>query len=127
MPRQGSGISAGAGLIKAKAESEIDAAFATLAERSARALLVAGDTFFNSRRDQLAKLAARFAVPAIYEFREYAAAGGLISYASRLTDAYYQAGLYLCSRAAVRVARRRALAISILPKRYPRDFQVLPH
>jgi putative tryptophan/tyrosine transport system substrate-binding protein len=81
-------------VLKAKAESEIDAAFATLAERSARALLVAGDTFFNSRRDQLAKLAARFAVPAIYEFREYAAAGGLISYASRLTDAYYQAGLY---------------------------------
>jgi putative ABC transport system substrate-binding protein len=81
-------------VLKAKAESEIDAALATLAERSARALLVAGDTFFNSRRDQLAKLAARFAVPAIYEFREYAAAGGLISYASRLTDAYYQAGLY---------------------------------
>ena len=81
-------------VLKAQAESEIDAAFATLAERSARALLVAGDTFFNSRRDQLAKLAARFAVPAIYEFREYAAAGGLISYASRLTDAYYQAGLY---------------------------------
>jgi putative ABC transport system substrate-binding protein len=81
-------------VLKAKAESEIDAAFATLTERSARALLVGGDTFFNSRRDQLAKLAARFAVPAIYEFREYAAAGGLISYASRLTDAYYQAGLY---------------------------------
>ena len=81
-------------IFKASTESEIDAAFAALAGASARALLVAGDTFFNSRRDQLATLAARFAVPAIYEFREYTAAGGLISYASRLADAYHQAGLY---------------------------------
>jgi len=81
-------------VLKASSETEIEAAFATLAEASARALVVTGDTFFNSQRDRLVKLAARFAIPAIYEFREYSAAGGLISYASRLTEAYYQAGVY---------------------------------
>jgi putative ABC transport system substrate-binding protein len=81
-------------VLKASSENEIDAAFATLAEASARGLVVAGDTFFNSQRDRLVKLATRFAVPAIYEFREYSAAGGLISYASRLAEAYYQAGVY---------------------------------
>jgi putative ABC transport system substrate-binding protein len=81
-------------VLEASTEDEIDAAFARLAQASGRALLVAGDTFFNSRRNQLVELAARFAVPAIYEFREYTEAGGLMSYASRLADSYHQAGLY---------------------------------
>jgi putative ABC transport system substrate-binding protein len=81
-------------VFKASTEGEIDTAFAMLPQASGRALLVAGDTFFNSQRNQLVELAARFAVPAIYEFREYTAAGGLVSYASRLADSYHQAGLY---------------------------------
>jgi putative ABC transport system substrate-binding protein len=81
-------------ILKASTESEIDTAFASLARPSEWALLVAGDTFFNSRRNQLVALAARFAVPTIYEFREYTTAGGLISYASPLADSYHQAGLY---------------------------------
>jgi putative ABC transport system substrate-binding protein len=80
-------------VLNATTETEIDAAFTALNQRSA--LLVSGDTFFNTRRDQLATRAARFAVPAIYEFREYVLAGGLISYASRLADSYRQAGIYV--------------------------------
>jgi len=81
-------------VLKASTEDEIAAAFASLAQEAGRALLVAGDTFFNSRRNQLVERAARFAVPAIYEFREYTATGGLMSYASRLADSYHQAGVY---------------------------------
>jgi putative ABC transport system substrate-binding protein len=66
-------------------ESEIDAAFASLAQVHAAALVVAGDAFFTSRRDQLAALASRHAVPAIYNSREFAVAGGLISYGPSLT------------------------------------------
>jgi putative ABC transport system substrate-binding protein len=81
-------------ILKASTEGEIDAAFASLAQPSGQALLVAGDPFFNVRRDQLVELAARVAVPTIYEFREFTAAGGLMSYASRLADLYHQVGLY---------------------------------
>jgi ABC-type uncharacterized transport system substrate-binding protein len=75
-------------------ESEIDAAFASLIQRQAGALVVGNDSFFNSRREQLVALAARYAVPTIYSFREFADAGGLISYAPSLTAAYRQAGIY---------------------------------
>jgi ABC-type uncharacterized transport system substrate-binding protein len=81
-------------VLKAGTESEIDAAFATLVQLSAGALVVATDPFLNSRRDQLVTLASRHAVPAIYYWREFPAAGGLISYGTSLTAAYRQIGIY---------------------------------
>jgi putative ABC transport system substrate-binding protein len=81
-------------ILKASTESEIDAAFASFVELQPDALLVAGDAFFNSRRDQLVELASRHAVPAIYEWREFAAAGGLISYAPSATATWRQLGIY---------------------------------
>ena len=81
-------------ILKASSESEIDAAFGSLAHGSAGALLVATDPFFNSRREQLAALAARHAVPAIYEVREFAMAGGLVSYGPSLTAVFRQIGIY---------------------------------
>ena len=76
------------------AEEEFEGIFATLAQRQAGALLVAGDPFFNSRRVDLIALAAQHRLPAIYEWREFALDGGLMSYGTVLTDAYSQAGTY---------------------------------
>jgi putative ABC transport system substrate-binding protein len=73
---------------------EIDAAFATFARERPDALFVAGDPFFSSRRVQLAHLATRHAVPATYALREYAEAGGLMSYGPNIADAYRQMGVY---------------------------------
>jgi putative ABC transport system substrate-binding protein len=81
-------------ILKAGTEREIDAAFASLVQRPAGALLVATDPFFGSRREQIVALAARHAVPAIYEFPEYARAGGLISYGTSLTAIFRQVGIY---------------------------------
>jgi putative tryptophan/tyrosine transport system substrate-binding protein len=81
-------------ILKAGTEGEIDAAFATLAQLHAGALLVGNNPFFTSRREQLVALASRHAVPAIYEWREFAASGGLISYGPSLTAAYRQLGNY---------------------------------
>jgi putative tryptophan/tyrosine transport system substrate-binding protein len=81
-------------ILKASTESEIDAAFAALVELHAGALLVGGDTYFFSRREQLVALASRHAVPASYKWREFATAGGLISYGTRFTETFRQAGSY---------------------------------
>ena len=81
-------------VLKAGSEGEIDAAFARLVEMHAGGLVVAAEPFFYSRRDQLVEQAERDAVPAIYELREYALAGGLISYGPILTGIYRQVGIY---------------------------------
>jgi ABC-type uncharacterized transport system substrate-binding protein len=81
-------------ILKVGTESEIDAAFATLVQLQAGALVVSPDPFFLTRREQLLALAAGHAVPAIYFLREFAAAGGLISYGTSLTAAYHQVGIY---------------------------------
>jgi putative tryptophan/tyrosine transport system substrate-binding protein len=80
-------------ILNASSDHDLDAAFASLVQLRAGALLVGSDPF-NSRRDYLVSLAARASVPAIYEFREYVVAGGLMSYSSNLSNGYRQVGLY---------------------------------
>jgi len=80
--------------LNASTEGGIDAAFRTLVERHAGALLVPADPFFNSRREQLLGLASRHAVPAIYAWREFPVSGGLISYGPSLPAMRRQAGVY---------------------------------
>jgi putative ABC transport system substrate-binding protein len=82
-------------ILKAGTEAEIDAAFTALDQLHAGALLVGSDPFFNSRRNQLVTLARSHAIPAIYELREFAVAGGLISYGPSLPAAYRAAGVYV--------------------------------
>jgi len=81
-------------ILSASNERDIDAAFATVTQSRAGALLVGSDPFFNNERDQVIALAARHAIPAIYEGREFVMAGGLASYGTSLADAYRQAALY---------------------------------
>ena len=81
-------------ILKAGSESEIDAAFASLVQLQAGGLVVGTDPFFVSRREQLTALAARHAVPTTYELREFAAAGGLISYGTSLIAIIRQLGIY---------------------------------
>ena len=75
-------------------EGEIDQAFAKFDGRRPDALLVVGDPFFNARRDQIVALAARYAIPAIYDRRDFAATGGLMSYGTNLSELYRQQGAY---------------------------------
>ena len=81
-------------ILLASNESDIEAAFATAVQLHVGAMLVGADPFFNSRRDKIIALAARHAIPAIYEQREHALAGGLMSYGTNLSDGYRQAGVY---------------------------------
>jgi putative tryptophan/tyrosine transport system substrate-binding protein len=80
---------------KAGAAGEIDTGFEALARQKIDALLVTADPLFNSRRARVIELATRYAIPSIYQWREFAAAGGLMSYGPSIVDAYHQAGVYV--------------------------------
>jgi putative ABC transport system substrate-binding protein len=81
-------------VFNASTSPEINAAFATFVRERPDAVLVGLDPFFNSRRIQLVQLAARYGVPASYPARDFAEAGGLISYGANITDAWRQVGIY---------------------------------
>jgi putative ABC transport system substrate-binding protein len=82
-------------ILHASTERDLDTVFATLPQLRAGALVISGtDTFLISRSKQLAAMTLRHAVPAIFQFREFAAAGGLMSYGGNVTDSYRQAGIY---------------------------------
>jgi putative ABC transport system substrate-binding protein len=82
-------------VVTASSERDIDAAFATLVQQQARALMVGASPYFTwNRRDQIVALAARHAIPAIYPVRRFVAAGGLMSYGAILSDTYHQVGVY---------------------------------
>jgi putative tryptophan/tyrosine transport system substrate-binding protein len=81
-------------VLNASADGDFDAAFATLLDTRASALVVGSDPFLNSRREQVVALTARYRIPAIYEWREFAEAGGLMSYGTSLNDMYRQVGVY---------------------------------
>jgi putative ABC transport system substrate-binding protein len=82
-------------ILKAGTEGEIDDAFASLVQLRADGLIVSPNAFFVSRREQFVALASRYAVPAIYSRRQFATAGGLISYGSSLTAVYRRMGIYV--------------------------------
>jgi putative tryptophan/tyrosine transport system substrate-binding protein len=81
-------------VLHASSEREIDTAFETLVRLRAGALVIGADALFNSRSNQLAALTLRHAVPAIYQFREFVSAGGLLSYGSTVADTYRPLGVY---------------------------------
>jgi putative ABC transport system substrate-binding protein len=81
-------------LLPASNDGEIDAAFQTVSERHIAALSVAADPYLDTRRDKIVALAARHAIPAMYQFREHTASGGLMSYGIDLPDVYRQVGVY---------------------------------
>ncbi len=81
-------------ILHARTVAELEAAFATMAQEKVGTLVVEPDAFLISRRDEIVALAARYAVPTMYQFREYALAGGLMSYGTSLSDQYRQVGLY---------------------------------
>jgi len=82
------------GIVNAANDEALETAFATLGQQRADALLVAADPFLFSRRDRIVALAAQLKLPAIYEFRGFADAGGLMSYGTNLNDSYRQVGVY---------------------------------
>jgi putative ABC transport system substrate-binding protein len=82
-------------IVKASTAEEIEAGFNTLPEQHVEALIVDGDAFILSRRERVISLAQQHSIPAIYAYREYVAAGGLVSYSPSLVDVYHQAGMYV--------------------------------
>jgi putative tryptophan/tyrosine transport system substrate-binding protein len=81
-------------IARASADEELEAAFAFLVREGIGSLLVTGDPYFDTRRDRIVGFAARQRLPAIYQFREFAVAGGVLSYGLSFTDVYRQVGLY---------------------------------
>jgi putative ABC transport system substrate-binding protein len=104
--------------LQASTDPEIKTAFESVALNRIPALVVAADPFFNARRDKLVALSVKYSVPTMYQFREYALAGGLISYGATLTDAYRQAGIY-----AARILRGEKPAD--LPVQQPTKFELV--
>jgi putative tryptophan/tyrosine transport system substrate-binding protein len=82
-------------MLEASTDDELETAFAKIAQLRLRMLVIGTDTFFNSKSTLLAALALRHKVPAVYKYREFVAAGGLMSYAGSITDAYRQVGVYV--------------------------------
>jgi putative ABC transport system substrate-binding protein len=82
-------------VVRAQGEGDFDPAFSRFEQERPDALLIGADPFFNSRRSQLVALVMRLRIPTIYEFREFAEAGGLISYGTDLGDAYRLTGRYV--------------------------------
>jgi putative tryptophan/tyrosine transport system substrate-binding protein len=82
-------------VLNASSPSEIEAAFETLVRERAAALVVPGETFFTTQRARIVALTARYAVPAIFQYREFTEAGGLMSYGPNNVDAYRQVGVYV--------------------------------
>jgi hypothetical protein len=80
--------------VRAGVETEIDAGFASIGQLKDAALVVQADPLYVARREQLAALAAHHALPAIYEGRQFAVAGGLVSYGASVTSVYRQVGVY---------------------------------
>jgi len=81
-------------IVRASSDGDFDAIFEQLVQQRVGALVIGPDTFFTARSEQLAKLTVRHAMPAVYEFREFAAAGGLMSYGSSETEYYRLVGIY---------------------------------
>jgi putative ABC transport system substrate-binding protein len=82
-------------VLNASTEHDLDEAFASLEKLGAGGLIVPNEPFFDSQRDRIVALSARYAVPAIYSIREYVVAGGLLSYGASLSDSYHRAAVYL--------------------------------
>jgi putative tryptophan/tyrosine transport system substrate-binding protein len=82
-------------VLSATTEHELDGAFASTTKLGVKGVVVPAEPFFDSRRDIIVALAARYAVPTVYSFREYAVAGGLMAYGASLPDAYRQGGIYV--------------------------------
>jgi putative ABC transport system substrate-binding protein len=80
-------------ILKASSERDLDAVFVTLVQLRAGALMITADGLFADRLDQIAALARRYSVPAMFQFREFATAGGLMSYGSRFGESYHRAGI----------------------------------
>jgi putative ABC transport system substrate-binding protein len=107
-------------IARASSDEALEAAFVSLVRDGAGALLVTADPYFDTRRDRIVAFAARQRLPAIYQFREYAVAGGLLSYGVSITDAYHQYGAY-----AARILKGAKPAE--LPVHQPTKFELVIH
>jgi putative tryptophan/tyrosine transport system substrate-binding protein len=105
-------------VLKASNDGEIAAAFTRVTEEQAEGIVIASSVYFNSRREHIIALAARVGVPAIYQWREFAVAGGLMSYGANLADMYQQVGVYTG-----RILR--GVAAADLPIYQPTKFELL--
>ncbi len=112
-------------VLYASTEQELDDAFAALAKVGANGVVVPAEPFFDSRRDMIVGLSARHAVPAIYGLREYAVAGGLMSYGTSLPESYRQAAIYVGQNSQGRKTRRpaRHAANQVRTRDQPQDRQ----